>query len=139
MAITPDTNVRLIKCPLSLDNKNQLTFATKQVQETYFKSLPYLEIEECHYQRKDNIISYPDHIDNLLQYNYVMYQNENYTNKYFYAFITNMEYINDHLTYITIVTDVWQTWQFDITFKQSFVEREHIAKANDTPRCQFST
>ena len=59
MAITPNTNVRLLKCPLSMDNKNQLTFATKQAQETYFLSLPYEEIEECSYQRKDNIIRYP--------------------------------------------------------------------------------
>ena len=66
------------------------------------------------------------HIDNLLGYNYCMYQNENYGNKWFYAYITNMEYENDGLTNITISTDVWQTWQFDINFKNSFVEREHV-------------
>lgn len=59
-----------------------------------------------------------------------MYQNENYGNKWFYAYITNMEYENDGLTNITISTDVWQTWQFDINFKNSFVEREHVN--NDT-------
>lgn len=133
MAITPQTNVRLIKCPLELDYKNQLTFATKQAQETYFKSLPYLEIDECSYQRKDNIIRWPAHIDSLMEYNYVMYQNENYGTKYFYAFILNMQYYNDGTTFITIATDVFQTWQFDITWKKSFVEREMIAVANDIP------
>ena len=59
MAITPDTNVRLLKCPLNMENKHQITFATAQAQETYFKSLPYLEIENCSYQRKENIIRYP--------------------------------------------------------------------------------
>ena len=60
-----------------------------------------------------------------------MYQNENYSNKWFYAFITNMSYINDGMTEITITTDVFQTWQFDITWKQSFVEREMINVADD--------
>ena len=133
MAITPQTNVRLIKCPLELDYKNQLTFSTKQAQETYFKSLPYLEIDECSYQRKDNIIRWPAHIDSLMEYNYVMYQNENYGNKYFYAFILNMQYYNDGCTYISIATDVFQTWQFDITWKKSFVEREMINVGDDTP------
>ena len=133
MAITPQTNVRLIKCPLELDYKNQLTFATLQAQETYFKSLPYLEIDDCSYQRKDNIIRYPAHIDSLLEYNYCMYQNENYGTKYFYAFIINMQYQNDGTTLISIATDVYQTWQFDLTWKKSFVEREMINVEADLP------
>ena len=125
MAITPDTNIKLLKCPLTLSNKNQLTFTSKQAQYIYFNSLPKLEVDECSYQRKDNIIRYPAHIDTIIQYNYVMYQNSNYDDKWFYAYIENMEYDNDGLTNITIKTDVFQTWQFDIDFKDSFVEREH--------------
>lgn len=63
-----------------------------------------------------------------------MYQNENYGKKWFYAFITNMTYENDGMTSITIATDVFQTWQFDINFKESFVEREMINVTNDIPR-----
>lgn len=128
MAITPDTNIKLLKSPLTLSNKNQLTFTSKQAQYSYFNSLPKLEVDECSYQRKDNIIRYPAHIDTIIEYNYVMYQNSNYDDKWFYAYIENMEYDNDGLTNITIKTDVFQTWQFDINFKDSFVEREH---AND--------
>lgn len=126
MAITPDTNIKLLKCPLTLSNKNQITFANKTAQYNYFNSLPSLEIEECSYQRKDDIIRYPAHIDTIIEYNYVMYQNSNYDDKWFYAYIENMEYDNDGLTNITIKTDVYQTWQFDIDFKDSFVEREHV-------------
>ena len=126
MAITPDTNIKLLKCPLTLSNKNQLTFASKTTQYNYFNSLPKLEVEECSYQRKDNIIRYPAHIDDIIEYNYVMYQNNNYGDKWFYGYIENMEYENDGLTNITIRTDVYQTWQFDINFKNSFVEREHV-------------
>lgn len=125
-AITPQTELRLIKCPIESDNRNQMTFNNSTSQYNYFNSLPHLIVDNFTYQRKDSIIRYPAHIDTILDYNYVMYQNENYTNKWIYAFITNMEYINDNMTYITIKTDVYQTWQFDMVWKQSFIEREHV-------------
>lgn len=135
MALTPSTKLRLIKTPIEIDNKNQLTFNNKTEQRDYFLSLPHLEIDEISYQRKDNMIYFPEHIDKLINYNYVMYLNENYTNKWIYAFITRMEYENDFNTKIYITTDVFQTWQFDITFKESFIEREMLATADDIPRC----
>lgn len=133
MAITPSSNIYLLKVPLSLDNINQLTFTNKQAQFNYFSNLPSIEEDYFSYIRQNNTIQFPAHIDSILEYNYVMYQNENYTNKWFYAFITNMEYINDNLTEISIATDVWQTWQFDISFKPSFVVREMINVSEDVP------
>lgn len=133
MNITPDTNIRLLKCPLKLDNKNQITFASSNAQLSYFQSLPYLEVEGSYYQRKDSSIYYPKIYDDLVGYTYVMYQNENYSNKWFYAFITGMEYLNDNTTKISILTDPFQTWQFDITYKASFVEREMIGINADVP------
>lgn len=126
MAISPQTNIRLLKVPFELDNKNQLTFSNVSNQTSYFLGLPYLLIDNCSYQRHDNFINFPSHIDNIITYNYVMYQNENYSNKYFYAFITNMEYVNDNLTRVYIETDPFQTWQFDIIYHNMFVEREHV-------------
>ena len=64
-----------------------------------------------------------------------MYQNANYGDKWFYAFIVNMKYISDYTTEIEILTDAFQTWQFDIIFKQSFVEREMLNVTDDVPRC----
>lgn len=126
-AITPSSNLRLLKLPIELDNNNQLTFADINTQTSYFLSITHLEETDFTYQRKDSIIRYPAHIDSIIEYNYCMYQNENYTNKWFYAYIINMRYINDYMTEIEIATDVFQTWQFDIEYKQSFVEREHVS------------
>lgn len=134
MALTPNTTLRLIKVPLEIDNKNQLTFNNEKEQSDYFLSLPHKEITEISYQRKDSMIYYPEHIDNIMEYNYVMYLNENYTNKWFYAFIVKMEYDNDYNTKIYITTDVFQTWQFQFSFKQSFIEREMINVGEDVPR-----
>ena len=125
-AITPQTELRLLKCPIESDNRNQMTFSNKTTQYNYFNGLPKLIVDNFTYQRKDSVIRYPAHIDSILTYNYVMYQNEAYSNKWFYAFITKMEYVNDNMTYITIKTDVYQTWQFDMVWKRSFIEREHV-------------
>ena len=133
MAISPQTDLFLCKCNLQLSNKHQLTFASENAQYDYFHTLPRLEVDNISYIRKDNVIRYPGHIDSLLGYNYCYYQNENYSNKWFYAFIVNMEYVNDNCTNIYIKQDVFQTWQFDLQYLQSFVEREMIDVNQDTP------
>lgn len=126
MAVTPDTQIRLIKCNLDLDENNQIDFADGTAQGAYFESLPHVTKYKCSYQRKDNYIRWPDHIDNIIEYNYVAYKNTHYTGKWFFAYITRMEYENDDCTRVYIKTDVFQTWQFDLTYKRSFVEREHV-------------
>ena len=126
MAITPQTDIYLLKCPIEADNRNQINFANATSQYNYFASLPKLVIDNCTYQRKDNVMRLPYHVDDIINYNYVMYRNEAYGNKWFYAFITNMEYSSDHMTFVTIKTDVFQTWQFNLSYKKSFVEREHV-------------
>lgn len=123
--ITPQTDVYLIKCPLEINDINQLTFANAQAQFNYFNSLPKIPVDNFTYQRKDGTMRFGMHFDDLISYNYVMYRNDAYSSKWFYAFITDMQYLNDNVTAITIKTDVWQTWQFDLRYKRVFVEREH--------------
>lgn len=128
-AITPSSDLYLLKCPLEMDNQHQLNFASKTAQYNYFSSLPKkLNIDEDDYSyiRQNSVLRIGAHIDSLLEYNYVMYRNDNYSNKWFYAFIVNMEYLNDNCTAVTIKTDVWQTWGLDVTFRKCYVEREHV-------------
>lgn len=125
-AITPTTNLKLLKNPHNLSSQNQLTFANATAQYNYFNSLSKLEVDDFTYQRKDYIIRYNACIDDILDYNYCMYQNEAYSDKWFYAYIVNMRWLNDKVTEITIKTDVFQTFQFDLTYGTSFVEREHV-------------
>lgn len=130
MAVTPDTEIRLVKCNLDLDENNQINFTNATAQYNYFNGLTHTTITAASYQRKDNYIRYPAHIDSIIEYNYVMYKNTHYKNKWFYAYITRMEYENDNCTRVYIKTDVFQTWQFDLTYKRSFVEREHVNSDN---------
>lgn len=121
------TVVRLLSVPLENDYLHTLYFESKSAQTTYFASKIKKQSDYFSYQRKDKIIRYPAHIDTLLSCNYVMYKNSAYSDKWFYAFITDMEYANDECTNISIETDVIQTWLFDYEVQPSFVEREHVA------------
>ena len=126
ITITPQGSVYLCKTPLEKDYKHQLTFASANAQQTYFASKVQYTCTDFTYMKKDNqiVVDYP--IDQINSCNYLFYKNTGFTNKYYYCFITNMEYVNENATRITFETDVWQTYQLELTYKKSFVEREHV-------------
>lgn len=126
MANVNITKVYLLNVPLESDYKNTLYFANASDQQAYFQTRIVKSYTDFSYQRKDHVIRIPEEYDDIYHVNYVMYQNTAYSNKWFYAFITDLRYVNDGMTEATIETDVMQTWMFDYTIKESFVEREHV-------------
>lgn len=120
------TKVYLLDVPLENDYKHTLYFEDKNKQSAYFSSKVVWYFDDFSYQRKDNYIRVPKQYDELLNCNYVMYQNKAYNNKWFYAFITDLKYISDDRTDIYIETDVMQTYMFDYSFNECFIEREHV-------------
>lgn len=120
------TKLYLLNVPLDNDYQHTLVFQDKSLQEEFFKSRIVKTFTDFNYQRKDEFIRVPDHFDNLLNCNYVMYQNSAFNNKWFYAFITDIKFVDNGRSDIFIETDVIQTWQFDYNVGISFVEREHV-------------
>ena len=80
--ITPQTDVYLIKCPLEINDINQLTFTNAEAQFNYFNSLPKIPVDNFTYQRKDGTMRFGMHFDDLISYNYVMYRNDAYSSKW---------------------------------------------------------
>lgn len=130
ISVTPQGQIYLCKTPLVSDYKHQLTFSNLQSQLSYFNSTIEKTFDNYTYIKHDNMIKVGENIDNIINCNYLFYKNEGFTNKYYFCFITNMEYINENCTAIYFSTDVFQTWQFDINYHPCFVEREHVN--NDT-------
>lgn len=126
MLIAPNSDIYLLKTPFEMDSENVLTFNNYEEQYNYFSSLPKLLLEGATYQRKDGVVRYPGTFDDLIEYNYCMYRNTSYSDKWFYAYIEDMKYENNSMTSIKLKTDVWQTWQFQINYKSMFVVREHV-------------
>ena len=120
------TKVYLLSVPLEDDYRDTLYFANATAQHTYFAGQVVKSYTDFSYQRKDGVIRVPAVVDSIRNCNYVMYQNSAYSNKWFYAFIERMVYVDDGRTDIYIATDVLQTWMFEMDFKDSFIEREHV-------------
>lgn len=129
MYIEPGTNIRLLKnVPLDNTYNHTLYFSSKSSQSNYFIGLEKYNLSNYSYIRKGRGTARVGILaDKLYDCNYMMYQNSSFGNKWFYAFITSVEYINNETSEITFEIDVIQTWLFDFNLRQSFVEREHTA------------
>lgn len=127
MSFTPDTTIHFCNVPLDAKNQHVIRFTTKAAQEAYFLGKAVFSETNYTYQRRDNTIRCARMIDELDGVNYVMYRNANYEDRWFYAFITKVDYANENMTVVHIETDVYQTWLFDVTLQKSFVVREHVA------------
>ena len=64
--------------------------------------------------------------DNYYDYNYMMFRNTAYGNKWFYAFINKLDYINDNTFEVDYEIDVMQTWAFDYTLEPCMIERQTV-------------
>lgn len=128
-AITPDSYIKLVR--FDVTKEHQITFSDGVAQIDYFKNqLNGVVLEASSYQRKDYKVRFEACVDEIEKYNYMIVQNTSYNYKYFFYYITDMQYINDNVTEISIKLDVFQTYQFDFHYLKSFVEREHASSDN---------
>lgn len=133
LAPTPNSVIRLcMNVPLDNTYRNTLYWTDEGTQRAYFvsKTKGSQIYTNAVYVRDTNRIRIPTNIANVLECNYLMYQNDyavaqHYSEKWYYAFITNAYYINDNITEIEFEIDVMQTWFFEYQIKPSFIERNH--------------
>ena len=139
---TPSTNLRLLSVPLESDYSNTLWFPNVEAQTAYFTDKIVKTFDDFNYIKKNNTIVVAEEIDKLYNCNYIMYKNTNFSTRWFYAFIDHMEWASNSSTRLYVSTDVIQTWFFDITYYQSYVDRCHsstdIAGDNIVPE-DFTT
>ena len=132
MYIEPNTNIRLLK-NVPLDNTYQHTyyFTDKTSQSNHFLGYTKHILTEQTYQRSRLGVSRVGiKAEDLFDCNYMMFQNTNFGSKWFYAFINNVEYVNNTVSEIRFEIDVMQTWFFDYELRDSFVQREHSSTDN---------
>lgn len=131
MAVVPSsaTDIRLISgVPFTNDYKNTRWFNNVSEQVTYFNAkTPVHRINEANFQRMtgETFIACDLGIEALKSVNYVMFKNTQFSTKWWYGFVTRLEYVQRKRTNVYFQLDVIQTWMFDFKFKPSFVVREH--------------
>ena len=90
--------------PFSNDYKNTIRFDDTTSQYNYFINRKIVHsMGDAVFVRDEGkgYISANAPIDKLLETNYLMFQNQHYNSKWFYAFVTKLERKNQN---------VWQTW-----------------------------
>ena len=127
MYIAPDSTIELFR-NLKLDNgyANTMWFVDVTAQNTFFTTHYYLRYNSYTYQRKDiGVVRIGAPISSLYAVDYMRFKNTLFENKWFYAFVTSVEYINNDTTAIHYVIDVIQTYMFDWTLEPCLIERQH--------------
>ena len=129
MYIAPNSIIKVLRgVPLDTTYDHTIFFLNNSAQYNYFNGKTKYTFLEQSYQRvKRGWIRVGRVADDLYDCNYLMFQNANYGNKWFYAFIKSIEYINNAVCEIEFEIDVMQTWHFNYTLNSCYVEREHTA------------
>lgn len=129
MYITPDTNIWLLHgCPLDADYENTIIFQNKEKQRAWFAEFEKISLSGYSYQRVGrNVLRAGVPAAQLYDINYMIFQNSAYSDKFFYAFVERVDYINDNVTEIQYKIDIMQTWLLDYKLGQCFIERAHAA------------
>ena len=127
MDISQDSTLYVLRdVPLDITYNHTILFNSVTEQETYFKSKVKHTFEKYSYLRPQKSIKVGKNSDELYDCNYLYFKNNSYGQKNWFAFIKDIEYINDTTSLITFELDVMQTWHWNYTLKPSFVEREHV-------------
>ena len=127
MYIAPDTEIRVLRnVPLDNTYEHAIGWTERTQQTDYFKSKTKFTFSKQTYQRlQRGKMRVEKPAESLYDCNYLMYQNTAFGTKWFYAFITGVEYVNNITSEITFEIDPLNTWYFDWSFGDCFVEREN--------------
>ncbi len=125
--IPPNSDVVLCRAvPIDNDYKYTLYFENVLDQNKYFLSKAFKQFHHVSYQReRRNVITLEVPAPEVYACNYLMFRNTSYGEKWFFAFVNSVEYVNDNVTDIYYEIDVMQTWMFQYDLMQCMVEREH--------------
>ena len=104
---------------LSYKNSDMLSLLTSQ---SHFVA----QAENYSFLRPTGTIMAGFTYEQCLQANYIAFQNPDYSNKWFFAWIDDVIYKGDKNTEITFTVDAWSTWFDNWTKKPCFINRQHV-------------
>lgn len=127
MKVFPDGKLYIISgCPCDPDYEHTLYWPNKEGQHAYFLTKAKYRVDNMSYQRaKRGRVRVQYKVEDLYDCNYIAFQNSSFGNKWFYAFIDDVTYVNNITSEISYTIDVIQTWITEMDLQQCFVEREH--------------
>ena len=107
------------KAVLNYSESQMLELITDNSNLVYYQS-------NYQFIRETNTIQIKAPYRDVCGANYMAFQNPDYSNKYFFAFIDNVKYLSENASEITYTIDVWTTWYDYWNSKACMVVREHV-------------
>lgn len=131
---TPNTTLKLCRVPWDASYRDVVRFASRETQQEWFDKLDGVECRPA----TMHIFNAPARVElpfnEASNWNYLVAYND-YPGleapRAWYYYIQHVEYVNAHCTQLTLMLDVWQSFQFDVTFGSCYVTRGHIGIANE--------
>ena len=127
--VQPNSVIQLFR-GINLDNRylHTIYFANASAQNSWFSGKVYKTYQGQSYTRYTrNQIKIKDDATSLLDCTYMRFMNDRAVDKWFYAFINAVEYINENTALVTYEIDVMQTWFIQNgSIRPCRVLREHV-------------
>ena len=127
--IVPNSLLYLLKnVPLDPNYKHTWYFNNGDTQRDKFLTYsdPELRITDSQYIKYEaGSVKVPFTMEQCISCNYMMFGNVSFEHKWFYAFITNVEYVSNDVTRIYFKIDEIQTWFINCHARACFIERQH--------------
>lgn len=122
-------NTQLYICrgiPTDKTYNHVLRFQSDSARFDYFTSKSVLHLTNYTYQRLERYLSVGVNAESIEDCNYVVFQNADFSSKWYYAFIDKVEYVANETSRIYFTLDVMQTWFNQAYVQPCFIERSHV-------------
>lgn len=125
--IQPNSTIKLFKnIPFDPSYEDTMYFATESARDGWFGDRVFKTYSNISYQRHErNSIRLEETMDVAYNYNYMAFKNTSFENKWFYAFVTDVKYVNNITVEIVYEIDYIQSWLLNASFNECFIERQH--------------
>lgn len=112
---------------LSPNYENTLYFPNEAAKDSYFSGLTKLgTVSNCTYSRENRgYVRVELPMSRLIGATYMRFKNTSFENKWFYAFVTKVDYVNNLTTEVQFQIDKIMTWMGTFTLNEAYIERQH--------------
>lgn len=125
--ITPNSQIKLYS-DIEITDGLEMVFKSKAGQDAYFNSKLKASNVNCTYIRKTGKCRIEFPTSTVSQCNFISFTNTSFENVTFYARVTNWEYVNNVTSDIMYEIDWFQTYMFNVEYRDAKIEREHLSE-----------
>ena len=115
---------------LSDNYDDTLYFPTVEAKDAYFTAIPKLATAPtCSYTRENRgFVRVEIPMSALIGANYMRFKNTSFENKWWYAFVKKVDYVNNLTTEVEFEIDTIMSWMGTFTLNECYIERQHTLR-----------